>query len=169
MYVRAGRFTRKNGFIDIRCRGNVRHADLRQELTPSRRTGSRQIKGASVPMIRMIRQDAMRAIQLLGQHHSDQCVWEVSRDSDHLKSLRCWTSGAKPSGPPIRKATSLPSCKRPDSHAASSRVVISLPRSSSATTYSPGRNAARIRWPSASMALSGGRPAVREPARFQSG
>jgi hypothetical protein len=39
-HVGARRLTGKNGFIDIRARDNVRHADLRQKLTPSRRTGS---------------------------------------------------------------------------------------------------------------------------------
>jgi len=39
-HVGARRLTGKNGFIDIRARDNVRYADLRQKLTPSRRTGS---------------------------------------------------------------------------------------------------------------------------------
>ena len=54
------------------------------------------------------------------------------------------TSGAKPSGPPMRKATSRPSLHvAPPSHVASCAVVISLPRSSSATTYSSLRDALR--------------------------
>jgi hypothetical protein len=39
-HVGARRLTTKNSFIDVRARDNVRHADLRQKLTPSRRTGS---------------------------------------------------------------------------------------------------------------------------------
>jgi hypothetical protein len=40
-YVPAGRLTGESGFVDVRSRDNVGHADLRQELTPPGRIRSK--------------------------------------------------------------------------------------------------------------------------------
>ncbi len=114
-----------------------RSAPAARAAAATRRPGTTWVRvaRASVAMIGMVRsvrsapdRAARRAARAPGR------AGRVSVDSDQRAWLRASTSGASPSGPPIRSARSSPACLRAPSHADSSRVVNWVPRSSSATT-----------------------------------
>ncbi len=67
--------------VDVRGGKRVRHADLREQFAPTWRGGSKTQHWihASVPVIRMVVEDTVRPIKLLGQHDAHQRVRQGQR------------------------------------------------------------------------------------------
>ena len=87
----------------------------------------------------------------------------VSGPSDQLSSAAAITSGAWPSGPPIRKARSRPCCRQASRRSASCSEEYGLPRPSRDTTWACLGKAASTRAPSSAIARAASRPLPRMP------
>ena len=89
-------------------------------------------------------------------------------ESDSIRWAERFNPGSRPSAPPMRNATSRPSCSQPSSRRAKRWVSCDCPRSSRATATAPAGRAVRTRSAS-DFSIPSIWPGLRFPAGRRSG